>query len=380
MKRPLKVALISTGLGRELRGVETWMADLAQELPDTVRPELWPGGRFVSPRPDRPSRRIGGISRNHPWLRSSGWSERYSWEQHTAIPGALLRLLVQRPDVAYVADPTLAWNLKRFRSWHRTPIVFLNGMRLSPRWCASFDGVHVLAPAYLKEAAAMMPGQPLTQFFSVPHFTDVVRFRPPSAAERRSAREAFGIPADAFVVLAIGPVGTASGKRVDHVASALARASSRALLVSAGADEEGAEAVRGRIAAALGPRARLLGRVPRERMHVLHQTADLFALGTLGEPFSIAIAEALATGVPVVHHRDPVTDWVAEAGGVAVSMADADAELLVAVLRRLESDAGERGRLGAAGRALAESRYAPAVVCAALEREWRRIASLGNRS
>ena len=135
-----------------------------------------------------------------------------------------------------------------------------------------------------------------------------------------------------------------------------------------------------RIAAALGPRARLLGRVPRERMHALHQTADLFALGTLGEPFSIAIAEALATGVPVVHHRDPVTDWVAEAGGVAVSMADGDSELLVAELRRLESDAAERGRLGAAGRALAESRYAPAVVCAALEREWRRIARLGNRS
>jgi glycosyltransferase involved in cell wall biosynthesis len=380
MNRPFQVALISTGLGRELRGVETWMTDLARELPDTVAPQLWSGGAFASPRADRPARRIWGISRNHAWLRSRGWSERYSWEQHTAIPGALLRLLVGRPDVAYVADPALAWNLKRFRSWHRTPIVFLNGMRLSPRWCASFDGVHVLAPAYLEEAARMMPGQPLTHFFSIPHFTNVTRFRPPTASERAAAREAFGIPPDAFVVLAIGPVGTASGKRVDHVASALAQASSRALLVSAGADEEGADAVRGRILTALGPRARLLGRVPRERMHELHRTADLFALGTLGEPFSIAIAEALATGVPVVHHRDPVTDWVAESGGVAVSMADADSGALVAVLRRLESDAGERLRLGAAGRALAESRYAPGVVCDALEREWRRIAGLGKRA
>ena len=376
MNGSLKVALISTGLGRELRGVETWMADLAQQLPDSLAVRVWSGGKFASPRSDRPGQRIWGISRNHSWIRSHGWSQRYSWEQHTAIPAVLLRLILQRPDVAYLADPALAWNLKRFRRWHRTPIVFLNGMRLSPRWCSGFDGVHVLAPAYLDEAATMMPGQSLDQFFSIPHFTDVERFHPPTAEERRRARVAFGIPEDAFVVLAIGPVGTVSGKRLDSVAGELAIASSRALLVSAGADEEGSGPVRQRVLAALGPRATLLGRVPRERMHELHRTADLFALGTLREPFSIAIAEALATGVPVVHHDDPVTNWVASEGGVPVFMDQKGAAAVV--LRRLEVDAEWRGRLGRAGRGLAAVRYSSARVCTELEREFRRIARKGR--
>lgn len=376
MNGSLKVALISTGLGRELRGVETWLADLVQQLPDSLSVRIWSGGKFVSPRSDRAGQRIWGISRSHPWIQSRSWNQRYSWEQHTAIPAVLMRLMLQRPDVAYLADPALAWNLKRFRAWHRTPIIYLNGMRLSPRWCAGFDGVHVLAPAYLDEAAAMMPGQSLDQFFSIPHFTDVDKFCPPSAEARRRARVAFGIPEDAFVVLAIGPVGTASGKRLDHVAAELAMASSRAVLVSAGTDEEGSGPVRQRVLAALGARAMLLGRVPRERMHELHRTADVFALGTLGEPFSIAIAEALATGVPVVHHDDPVTNWVASKGGVPVAMDRPGAA--ASALRRLELELGWRLQLGAAGREMAAERYAPRRVCTELEREFRRIAEKGR--
>lgn len=372
MSPRLQVALISSGLGRELRGIETWMADLAAHLPDSVSVKLWGGGAFVSPRADRPEQRIGGISRNHRLLRSKSWSDRYYAEQHTALPGALLRLMLQRPDVAYCGDPALSWNLKRFRRWHRSSVVFLNGMRLTPVWCESFDGVHVLAPPYIEEAARLLPGRSIDQFFSVPHFTDVERFHPPSAEERRAARRQFGIAEDAFVVLSIGPLGTASGKRVDHVAEELAQGSSRALLVSAGADEQGSEGVRSRITQALGPRAILLGRVERSRMAELHRAADVFALGTLGEPFSIAIAEALATGVPVVHHQDPITNWVAGVGGVAVSMSTRGAA--ADGFRRLEADAAWRSSLGVAGRSLATERYAPGPVCAALEREWRRIA------
>jgi 1,2-diacylglycerol-3-alpha-glucose alpha-1,2-galactosyltransferase len=230
----------------------------------------------------------------------------------------------------------------------------------------------VLAPPYIEEAARLLPGESIDHFFSVPHFTDVERFHPTLAEERRAARRRFDIPEDAFVVLCIGPLGTASGKRMDHVAEELSIASSRALLVSAGANEQGSDEVRGRITRALGPRALLLGRVDRSRVAELHGAADVFALGTLGEPFSIAIAEALASGVPVVHHRDPITNWVAGAGGVAVSMSTRGEA--AKVLQRLEVDAAWRSSLGAAGRKLAVERYSPGPVCAALEREWRRIA------
>ena len=378
MKKRFKMALVSSGLGRELRGIETWMADLAVHLPDTLQVEVWSGGSFVSPRPDRVVRRIFGISRNHSLLRGKSWSSRYLAEQNTALPGTLIRLLLHRPDVAYCGDPALAWHLQRFRRWHGCPIVFLNGMRLSPLWAACFDGVHVLAPPYLAEAADLMPGRSLEQFFSIPHSVDAVRFHPVSPGERRAARHAFGLPEEGFIVLTIGPMGTASGKRIDQVASEVARASSTAFLVAAGADEEGADGVRSRVQEALGSRAILLGRVARERMALLHQAADVFALGTLGEPFSIAIAEALATGNPVVHHDDPVTNWVASSGGIPVAMNVQGAA--AAAFRRLETDPDYRAELGLAGRRLAEERYAPEQVCAGLEREFRRIAARGKGS
>lgn len=365
----MRVALISSGAGHVSRGIEVWMLELARHLSSACRAELWAGREPVGG--PRPAVRLGNIGRDSMVLRSVPWERRYQAEQLTALPKSLWALRRRKMTVAYCGDPYLAWNLKRFRGWHGAKVVFMNGMRLTPRWLRDYDGIHLLAPPYLSEARTMLPPEQAGRFFAVPHFADTERFVPPTVAQRKSARGRWDLPADAFLVLTVGPVGSVSGKRLDHLAGEVAAASSTAVLVSAGAPEDGAEAIRARARQALGDRFRELGRVERAEIGRLYQAADVYSLGSLAEPFSIAILEALASGLPVVHNEEETMAWQTGAGGLAVPMGTPGAA--APAFRRLESDPVLRDRIARAARVLAEARYAPGPVCAALEEELRRV-------
>ena len=370
--RPLRVALVSSGLGHELRGVETWMADLAMHLPADTDVELWSGGRFSLAGCRRPIRRMWGLGRHHPVIARWSWDRRYRIEQYTAVPGVLWNILRWRPDVVYCGDPVLAWNLKRFRGWHGARAVFLNGMRLGAHWLRGFDGIHLLAPSYLAESDRILSGIPKGHHFAVPHFVDTGRFRPPTPAERVAARKEFGLPQEAFVVLAIGPVGEASGKRLGFLAEEVASGSRSALLVAAGGDEEGSATVRAQAGKALGGRVKMLGRVDRARMPRLHHAADVFGHAALHEPFGIVLLEAMASGVPVIAHDFEVTRWILGATGGVVDMGRPGpaAELL----RRWETGPAERAARAGIARGQVVERFSPGPVGAALVREFRRVA------
>jgi len=113
--------------------------------------------------------------------------------------------------------------------------------------------------------------------------------------------------------------------------------------------------------------------VERDQIGRLYQGADVYSLGSLAEPFSIAILEALASGLPVVHNEEETMVWQTGAGGVAVPMGTPGAA--APAFRKLGSDPVLRARIAIAARALAEARYAPAPVCAALEEELRRVSA-----
>ncbi len=289
----------------------------------------------------------------------------------SAVLPAILKLRLGRLDLAFCGDPSLAWNLKRFRKFHGAKVVFSDGMRLSQRWLQDYDGIQLLAPPYLEEAARVVRPERLSRFFVIPYFVEVDRFRPPEKGEKEALRAELGLPADACVAMTVGPVGRVSDKRLEHVAVEVAAAGPRWHLVSAGGDEDGADAVRQVVRSALGDRVRFLGAVPRSRLESLYRAADCYILGALAEPFSIAILEAISSGLPVVHHPDPITCWVAGTGGLPVSMetrgAAADA------MKRLIEEPGLRERLGAEGRALALRRNHPDIVTDALAARLRGI-------
>ncbi len=362
------VALISSGAGYTTRGIEIWMDELAVHLPPELPVELWTGG--PPPAVPRKTRRIWSLNRDHRRLAGRPWSQRYTWEQLSMLPTLILALRRRGITLAYTGDPVVAWHLKRFQRLHGAAVVFMNGMRLSPQWARHLDGIHLLAQPYLDAARTEVTPEEADRFFAVPHFADVARFHPPTASERSAARTEFGVPDQTFAVLTVGPVGTVSGKRLEHLAREIA-ACPRAVLLHGGGEEEGAEGVRTSVQESLGSRAILLGRVPRERVSRLYQAADVYSLGSLAEPFSIAILEALASGLPVVHHADAVMIWQTGGGGCAVSM-DVPGDA-AARFRQLEQDLGQRTALSRTARELAESRYAPRLVCADLVAALRQV-------
>jgi glycosyltransferase involved in cell wall biosynthesis len=141
----------------------------------------------------------------------------------------------------------------------------------------------------------------------------------------------------------------------------------RARLVVAGRDEGGYRARVEALAEAAGVAATVVftGHLDeRGREEVLARAALLVA-PSHRENFGLAVAEAMAAGLPVVvSDRVNICDDIAAAGaGEVVPLA---AEPLAAGILRLLGDPVARAAMGARGRALVAERYAPAAVGAAM--------------
>lgn len=101
---------------------------------------------------------------------------------------------------------------------------------------------------------------------------------------------------------------------------------------------------------------------PEEDLCALYNAADLFVTTSRGEGFGLTIAEAMATGLPVVAQRVSAIPEVVGPGGVLVepqrlltvpSGQDlwlADVEAFTETIERLYADPDERARLGALAR------------------------------
>ena len=103
----------------------------------------------------------------------------------------------------------------------------------------------------------------------------------------------------------------------------------------------------------------LLGRVPPEDLLPRYAAADVFALPSLNlsgrfEGFGLALLEASAAGLPVIGSRDCGAEDAVRAGetGLLVAQEHIEDGLTEAIIRLL-TNAEERARMGAAGRAFA---------------------------
>jgi glycosyltransferase involved in cell wall biosynthesis len=102
----------------------------------------------------------------------------------------------------------------------------------------------------------------------------------------------------------------------------------------------------------LGERIVVAGAVSDERLEQLYAGADLFVLPSRFEGYGMAIADAIAHGLPVIGTTaGAVPDTVPDGTGVLVPPDDAAA--LAAALRRLIAHADERAGLATAARAAA---------------------------
>jgi glycosyltransferase involved in cell wall biosynthesis len=118
------------------------------------------------------------------------------------------------------------------------------------------------------------------------------------------------------------------------------------------------------------------GELPDDALAAAFDAADLFVLPARHEGYGMAVAEALARGLPVVATRTgAVPELVGEHAGLLVPPGDVDA--LTAALGRMLADPATRARHAAGAARVRERLPSWPDACAALERALRAIPARG---
>ena len=209
---------------------------------------------------------------------------------------------------------------------------------------------------------------------------DTDRFRVLDDDARRGARERFGIPIDAELIVGVSRLVPRKGFDTAIAAVArMARARPNLELVIAGAGRD--EGRLARLARDRGAPVRFLGRVSFEDLPLLYGCADVFTmlcrnrwLGLEQEGFGIVFLEAAACGVPQVAGAsggaaEAVDDGVT---GIVVDDPDNVDEVVKAFEHLLDDDAVRRS-MGAAARVRAEAEFSYEVLA---EKLWNTLRTL----
>lgn len=320
--RPLKIAVMCSGLGHIARGVETWADVTATSLHARgYDVTLFKGGGTAARSFERVvpcARRYSPLAERVPrWTPACAWrfgcSSPYNVEQTTFALNALRELRHERFDVIHSQDPWLALVLQKTRRIHGAKVILGHGTEESDWFLHKFEHVQELSPFYLERHGDLGD----RQWFAAPNFVDAQRFRPGNSL---SARDALDLPRDKYIVLCVAALNR-SRKRVDWLAYEFARANlNNAMLVLAGAEEPETPALLAEIEPLLRDRLRVLRNVPHADMPLLYQAADVHALCALQEVLGLCLLEAMASGVPCIGHHWGATQWVIGSGGAIVDM------------------------------------------------------------
>jgi glycosyltransferase involved in cell wall biosynthesis len=191
-----------------------------------------------------------------------------------------------------------------------------------------------VAPNILEQARRR--GAPRDRLVLVPNAIDLDRFPFVTAERRHAARTALGLPPEAPAILHFGWDWQRKGGDLllRSVASLLSmgRLPPESIVLSAGAPREAS-----RLAESLGIAEHFRALPPSDDVADLYAAADLFAAPSRGEGHPFAVAEALASGLPVVASPIPGHRMIAEQIGncqIAALNAAALADAIATVLSR----------------------------------------------
>jgi glycosyltransferase involved in cell wall biosynthesis len=172
------------------------------------------------------------------------------------------------------------------------------------------------------------------------------------AQERAAARAELGADEGTVIVLAVARLDPIKNHAMLVRAFAAGLRDRPALLAVVGDGPERAALAAAVAAAGVAPQTRLLG--ARRDVPRLLAAADAVALTSFSEGIPLALAEAMAAGLPVVATDVGGIPEVVAADETGLLVPTDDAAACAAALRRVADDAPLRRRLGAAGRRRAE--------------------------
>jgi 1,2-diacylglycerol 3-alpha-glucosyltransferase len=311
--RPIKLALVSCGLGRVQRGFEIstsrWQTALSSDPRLDLR--VFSGGE--SPNTER----VWNISRNDVFNSVLGifqvLGERRSWnlcyrlEQMTFSIGFIPKLLSWQPDVVWTKELPLARLLMVTRklSHLKFKIIFANGDVLEPRSYEHFDQIQHLYPDSFDEAARFgiekekMHLLPNCVFYATP------------GESREELRQQFGFQRDDYIIISVAAWNRYQ-KRLDYLIREVATLRDPSVkLLLCGHPEGETKALKLLATRELGTNVRWFTLVP-EDVHRALYISDVFVLPSLSEGLSNALIEAVMAELPVICHPHPGGKYILE--------------------------------------------------------------------
>ena len=254
-------------------------------------------------------------------------------------------------------DPRGLYRLAR-AGW-RLPALLVRWRRAAPvvvHWIAVSEAI---AGQHRREV-----GVPEERVSVVPVPVDLSRFRP-DAGGGDELRRRLGIPVSAPVVCFTARLEATKGIHV--LVEALARlrpAHPRLRLVVAGGGPHEAAVRRLVRDLDLEDAVDLLGPVDHDGVAAVHAASDVFALPALGpEGLPLSLAEAMASGLPVVASAVSGVTEAVEDGATGILTPPGDADALAAAIGALFGDPPRERAMSRRAREAAEARFgAPAVV------------------
>jgi 1,2-diacylglycerol 3-alpha-glucosyltransferase len=310
-KRLLRVLFTCSGVGIMNRGIETFFQDAFKGLKGaeglSLRLLKGAGVRaadehkiWTLPRTGLPAKLLGAIARRNA----------YVIEQWSSLPAVVLEIRAFRPDVVFYSDANLGFLLFRLRDYIGVPykLLFSNGGPVHPPF-ARTDYVHQIAPAHYQEA--LRASEASSKHFMVPYGINIIPMPSDvSLDERKALRQRLGLPVDRKIVLSVGWIRSVH-KRMDYVIGEVASLPRpRPFLLLLGAIDQGSTEVIVLGNRSLGVDGFVARSVPCDRVFDYYRAADCFVLASLQEGFGRVYLEALMHGLPVIAHRNPVTEYI----------------------------------------------------------------------
>lgn len=331
----ISVALVSTGLGRVLRGFEAFTSSLYDALtvhvPD-LNVTLFQGGRcgrreaVVVPnlhRADIPAKWFGPLS--------AGLLEKRSFAL------ALYPTLVRKGyDVVHYNDLAMGSALYHLRRWFGGGyrLLYCNGAPSPPlHYAERCDMVQLLSRP--DGELALSEGVASERIFQIPYGIDESRFRRDMKEGRGKIRQELGIPNDSRLILSLAAI-KSEHKRIDHLIKEVGQLDNETWLLVAGQATEESRSIEALAEAHIPGRWRFVS-WPHARVPELCGAADMFVLCSLTEAFGLVTIEAMMSELPVIVHDGPVFRWLTE--GTDTMLIDMAARgALTAALRQMFVD------------------------------------------
>jgi glycosyltransferase involved in cell wall biosynthesis len=302
---PLKLALVSTGLGHINRGFEIstarWFDALQRHSTLDVR--LFSGGEHPG------AKALWNFPRSSIWTKPIQYipfmSEQHRWEftygvEQVSFWSALnFELINWKPDAVWVKDVPLAHMLLASRVAFnlKFKIILANGGMFKPKTYECFDLTQQLQHQAFDEAIEYgIPAEKMEILGNcVPAPSAVL------ADERALVRQSLGLSESDYVIVCVA-AWNKYHKRIDYLLNEVANLTDPNIkLLLCGAPEVDTHELQEQGKALLGDRVQWLTVEPEKVASIL-QASDVFVLPSLRESFGNVLLEAALCGLPVVTH------------------------------------------------------------------------------